>query len=226
MDKPFISYAREDADFVRRLQEALEERGRGAWVDWKEIPPVDKWLAKIRASIDEADAFVFVISPDSAVSEVCGQELDHAIERHKRLIPLVYREAEASAIRRELSELNFIFAREGDSFELACDRLISALDTDLAWVRSHTRLLVRAVEWDREGRDASFTLRGRDLAFFEEWLAKSPGKKPKPTALQPNLLASRRTVTRRQRIVAGAVAVGLSVAVGLATVALLPESRA
>ena len=220
MHQPFISYAREDIDFVRRLHDALAERGRSAWVDWKEIPPVDKWLAKIRAAIDAADAFVFVISPDSVVSTVCGQELDHAIAGHKRLIPIVCREANASAIRPELSELNYIFARDFDSFASACEQLIGGLDTDLEWVRSHTRLLVRAAEWDREGRDTSFTLRGRDLTFFEGWLARSPEKKPEPTTLQTEyLLASRQAVTRRQRIVAAAVAVGLSVAFGLATVA-------
>ena len=90
----------------------------------------------------------------------------------------------------------------------------------LVWVQAHTRLLVRTAEWDREDRHASYTLRGRDLDYFEEWLAKSPDKEPKPTALQSEyLLASRRTVTRRQRIVGGSVAVGLSIAVGLGTFA-------
>jgi hypothetical protein len=35
----FISYAREDQDFVRRLTDALTERGKKAWVDWADIPP-------------------------------------------------------------------------------------------------------------------------------------------------------------------------------------------
>jgi len=41
--------------------------------------------------------------------------------------------------------------------------LIQALDTDLDAVKSHTRILVRALEWDRNGRDSSFLLRGIDL---------------------------------------------------------------
>lgn len=220
MHRAFISYARKDREFVRRLYGALEERGRKAWVDWEGIPPTDKWLATIRAAIDEADAFVFVISPDSVASEVCATELDHAIRQHKRLVPLVHREAEPGAVRGELAELNYVFARDEDSLDEACDRLVAALDTDLPWVRAHTRLLVRATEWERERRDASFTLRGRDLDDFEEWLAKSPEKEPAPTALQTEyLLASRRAVTRRQRIIATSVAVGLSLAVGLGTIA-------
>jgi TIR domain len=34
----FISYAREDQNVVRKLQEALEEHKRKTWVDWKDIP--------------------------------------------------------------------------------------------------------------------------------------------------------------------------------------------
>ncbi len=224
METVFISYARKEGAFVRRLHDALKKRGRQAWVDWEGIPPTDKWLATIHSAIEEADAFLFIISPDSVASKVCGVELDHAITQHKRLIPVVHHDVEAGTVRHELSELNYIFARESDSLDAACDELITALDTDLEWVRAHTRLLVRAVEWDREDSDPSYALRGRDLKYFEEWLAKSPDKEPKPTTLQSEyLLASRRTVTRRQRIVGGSVAVGLSIAVGLGTIAYFQD---
>jgi hypothetical protein len=76
---------------------------------------------------------VFVISPDSVASEVCGIELDHAVRQHKRLIPAVCREVEAGAVRHELAELNYIFARDGDSFDTACEPLIVAIETDLEW---------------------------------------------------------------------------------------------
>jgi len=33
----FISYSRKDREFVRRLEEALESRGRETWVDWQGI---------------------------------------------------------------------------------------------------------------------------------------------------------------------------------------------
>lgn len=106
------------------------------------------------------------------------------------------------------------------------DALVEAVDTDLDWVRTHTRLLVRASEWDREGRDASFTLRGADLTSFEDWAAQAPDKEPKPTALQTEyLLVSRRTVTRRQRITFASVAAGLLIAAVLGTVAWLQSEE-
>ena len=86
---PFVSYAREDQPFVRKLHEALDRRQRDTWVDWEGIFPTEEWMAKIRSAIDSAQAFVFVISPDSVASRVCGEEIDHAAKQNKRIIPIV-----------------------------------------------------------------------------------------------------------------------------------------
>jgi hypothetical protein len=83
----FISYSRKDKDFVRDLHQALEERGRNAWIDWADIPLTAKWLEEVYSGIEGADTFVFVISPDSVASKVCNQELDHAVHNNKRLAP-------------------------------------------------------------------------------------------------------------------------------------------
>jgi hypothetical protein len=51
----FVSYSR-DEDFVRRLDEALQERGKVVWVDWEEIPPTADWRARIFEGILAARA--------------------------------------------------------------------------------------------------------------------------------------------------------------------------
>jgi hypothetical protein len=40
----FISYSREDKDFVRRLDAALTKRDRETWVDLEDIRPTEEWL--------------------------------------------------------------------------------------------------------------------------------------------------------------------------------------
>ncbi len=146
MSDVFISYAREDAEFVRRLHESLANQGRDIWVDWEGIPPRAEWLAEIRAAIDSAESFVFIISPDSVVSRICTEELQHAVERNKRIVPIVLREVETESVEDELAKLNWIFFRDSDHFDTSLKQLLTALDTDLELVRAHTRLLVRAVE--------------------------------------------------------------------------------
>jgi hypothetical protein len=223
----FISYSRQDKDLVRALHDAFSAQKRDTWVDWEDIPPTAEWLKEIFSAIEAAHTFVFVISPDSITSEVCKQETAHAAKHNKRLVPIVRREVDYKDVPEALAKLNYIFFREADDFDPAFQSLITALDTDLDWVRAHTRLLTRAIEWDIKGRDKSFVLHGRDLTDAEQWLAQTADKEPKPTSLQSqHILSSRQDATRRQRITLGAVTVGLVVAIVLGVVAFIQRQIA
>jgi hypothetical protein len=167
----FISYSRKDKEFVRRLDEELKRRDRKAWVDFEGIPPGDTWEKTIYGAIESTHTFIFVLTPDSIATEVCGKEIAHAAANNKRLVPIVYRDVAADNVPKSPGELNWIFFRESDDFNEAADTLVRALDTDLKWVRAHTRLLTRAIEWDANGRNNSFVLRGEDLRSAERWLA-------------------------------------------------------
>src|SRR5258706_16235674 len=91
----FISYSRKDQPFVRKLHDALQANGRDTWVDWSAIPPTSEFMHEIFAGIEAADTFVFVISPDSITSKVCGEEISYAVEYKKRLVPIVYRDVDS-----------------------------------------------------------------------------------------------------------------------------------
>ncbi len=224
----FVSYSRKDKEIVRRLDEALRQRKREAWVDWDDLRPAEEFMQAIYGAIERANAFVFVLTPSSLASEVCGREIAHAVAHNKRLIPLVARDVEVQAVPKSLAALNWIFCRESDDFDAGIDTLISALDTDLGWVRHHTRLLTRALEWKANGNSSSFALRGEDLQFAEMWLAQAGAQKERqPTELQTEyILASRKAATRRQRITLGAVSFGFIVALVLAIVAVVARQKA
>src|SRR5919202_5839649 len=193
----FISYSRKDQGFVRELQEALEGRNKDVWVDWEDIPPAAEWREDVSSGIENADAFAFVISPDSVVSKYCKEELDHAVENDKRLVPLWYRDVDDESMPPHLASHQYIFFRKGDDFDKAFEALIDALDTDLEWVHAHTRLLTRAKEWDRGGRDGSFLLRGKDLEAAETLQAREAEKEPKLAPLQKEyIIASRKSATK------------------------------
>ena len=65
MASVFLSYSRQNQDFVHTLYDSLKAAGRDAWVDFEGIPPSAEWLNEVYAAIDAADTFVFVLSPDS-----------------------------------------------------------------------------------------------------------------------------------------------------------------
>jgi tetratricopeptide (TPR) repeat protein len=89
----------------------------------------------------------------------------------------------------------------------------------------HTRLQVKAIEWNKRGRDDSFLLRKMDLADAETWFAGSKDKEPTPTALQQEYITTSRTVEdeynqllargeqARQRVKVAAIVVPVAVVI-------------
>jgi WD40 repeat protein len=223
----FVSYSRRDGEFVRRLVGALGERGKEAWVDVDGIRDAEVFPERLRAAIEESDGFVFVISPDSVASEYCEQEVEHALELHKRIVPLLLRTVPDETVPEGVRVRNWIPIRDDPEFEPGVARVVEALDTDLEWTKAHTRWLVKALEWDGEGRERSFLLRGSELAAAEAWLAREARKEPEPTGLQREYVAaSRLAASQRQRRLLGVAAGVVAVSLGLLVFALISRGQA
>src|SRR3954470_9618670 len=225
----FISYAREDAEFVDgRLTKALVARGKDVWFDVDDIPGgASDWRASVWAGIESAKATVFVLTPDSLASTVCGEELQRAVELNKRIVPVLRRPVDGLAIPASLERPNWVYSRPEDDFDASVARLVAALELDEAWLEQHTRLTQRTGEWLRHGRDASYLLRGSDLSAAERWLDDQAAHEEQPTAEQVTFIgASRRASARRQRILLGAVGLALAIMTGLAVVALVLRQTA
>ncbi len=225
MTDVFISYSRKDKDFVHQLNDALAAQQRNTWVDWEDIPATADWWKEVTTGIEQADAFVFIISPDSVRSQVCRNEITHAVANNKRFIPLLRREildaADQALMHPVISSHNWIYFRETDNFDNAFASLINALDTDLSNVRAHTRLLIRAKEWEAGNNDSSLLLQGDDLRKAEAWLAQAVAKKPAPTPLHAQYIsASRQAATASQRRLLAGVSVALVVSIALAILSL------
>lgn len=221
----FISYSRKDKEFVQLLHKALHQKQYDVWVDWEDIPLTADWWAEIQAGIDAADAFVFIITPNSVESRVCTQEIDYAAARGKRMVPILHKEGFDSAqLRPVIGQHNWLFFRSSDDFEAAFQRLVDALETDLEHVRLHTRLLMRAREWQQKQKHPDLLLRGRDLEESERWLAANSNKVPSPTDLHRDFVfyshqveMQRQQRERRRLQIFGVIVTGLAlVASGLA----------
>jgi TIR domain len=168
---------------------------------WEGIRPTEEFMREIYGAIEAADTFVFVLTPESVASVVCGREIAHAAAHNKRMVPLVGCDVNAEAVSEALAKLNWIFCRDADDFQKATDTLITAFDTDLEWVHAHTRLLTRAIEWEGKGRNNSFVLRKDDLRDAERWLTEAGADKERqPTPLQTEyIIASRKAAARSQQ---------------------------
>ncbi len=189
----FISYAREDMDFVQRLVTALTADGRDVWVDFEDIPFASDWWEEIQTGIDASEALVLVISPDSITSRYCNLEVNYAVKNNKRLIPVVFREPGNAQPPQEIAALNWIFFKDPEAFNAALSQLLETVDTDQAILEQHTRLLILARDWERNGHNRSFLLRGAELAELDDLLNKQANL----TDLQRQFLLESRSQQRR-----------------------------
>src|SRR3984957_8698321 len=188
----FISYSRKDMAFADRLEAALRGRGFEPLIDRAEIYAFEDWWKRIEALIGRADTIVFVLSPDSIASEVCGKEVTHALALNKRFAPIVCRRADDNAIPEALRRLNFIFFDEPDKFDAGLARLVDALQTDIGWIRQHTEYGAAARQWAASGRAGGLLLRSPTLDLAEYWISSRPRGAPEPNAETQEFVAKSR----------------------------------
>lgn len=185
MQDIFISYSRKDTDFVKRLHASLKTRGVEAWIDWQDIPPSAEWMTEINDAIDQGNAFIFVLSPDSLTSQICMDEVERAISSGKRIIPLVCRSIDRMAVPPAISKWNYVFFHNNPEteYENNLSRLVEAIETDLDYVKEHSRLLLQAREWERNDRHPSYLLKGKRVKSARIWLDQSKDLTPPPSWL-------------------------------------------
>src|SRR5437870_4157274 len=91
----FISYSRKNLEFVQQLFDALKKNGKNPWFDQLKEPLSGiaagaPWWEEIKYGIENAENFLFIVSPDSIHSPYCHAEIDYAREHGKRLVPVLY----------------------------------------------------------------------------------------------------------------------------------------
>ena len=170
----FVSYSRTDREHAEKLAIALRDRGFKVARDVEDILPTEEWKERLKELIYEADAIVFLLSPRSAVSDVCAWEVEFASSLNKKIAPIVIEDVSGKDIPPMLSRLNYIFATQRDRFENAASSLSDALSTDIDWIREHTRLTSLAIRWDTTQRPAELLLRGEVLESALKWQVDRP----------------------------------------------------
>ncbi|NWF64775.1 MAG: TIR domain-containing protein [Chloroflexi bacterium] len=215
----FISYSRKDTVIAHRLMEGFGSIDLDVWVDWEDIPPAVGWLNQILLGIEQADVFIFLISPDSIKSEVCHIELEHAHKNAKRIIPIVVRDANPKETVAIIRDLNWIFIREQDDFTAGLEKVQKAINLDVDWLHEHRRLQVRALDWDRR-KDPSLLLRGSDLRTAVKMIAHYEDKDPKPSDLQKIFIDFSRRSERFRMLVWVSAASALVIMILLSVLAL------
>jgi WD40 repeat protein len=187
----FISYSRKDRSFVDALLAALGGEDFDTYVDRLDIAPGEDWRARLDSLVVQADIVLFVLTDSSIESEVCSWEIERTLSLGKRLLPLVHGPRKSSTPEK-LAALNFIFSDAPGNGESApshpssraLELIRQAVNADIAWIREHTRLTARAVEWASavDDRKRARLLREAEAKAAREWATVRPGSGAPPVS--------------------------------------------
>src|SRR5690349_11151431 len=106
----FVSYARADFNFVQGLTATLSSSGFRPWVDVEGLYAGEEFWPEIAKAIDACAVLLFVLTPKSAASPHCRKELEWAVARGKRIVPLSRRDVDAALLPEELARRQWVFA--------------------------------------------------------------------------------------------------------------------
>jgi TIR domain len=186
----FLSYSRKDGAFTHRLADALAVRGYVPDFDQANYDPDnidsgisagDEWWQRLRAMIASADAMVFIVSPDSAASKACDEEIAYARDLGKRVIPVLRRPIDFLKAPPRLTALNIkiqFLEEAAPAFDVSLTELCVALDTDVDWFRESRRLTGLAIRWIRGAAPTTCFSRRVMCAPLETSWRSAPDRRP------------------------------------------------
>jgi len=107
----FISYSRQDSDFVDRLEADLRARGFETWVDRRRLEGAQNFEQEIYRAIDWGSLMLVVLSPAAAASSAVALEYRYALGKNKVVIPVIWRYCQMPS---ELEKIQWVDFQAGD----------------------------------------------------------------------------------------------------------------
>ena len=155
----FISYSRRDTETVDHIVDLMRKTGLEVWLDRHDIRAGNQWRVQIVQAIDTCDAFVLMLSPNSATSENVRKEIDLAQDSGRTTFVVMLEPVKIpSEIRYQLAGLQFIEVQR-----LGLDQAVRSLNDTL---KDHLSTL-RPTEVSK-GQQVELVIQGINLNAFGE----------------------------------------------------------
>lgn len=121
----FISYSRQDRQFVDRLARELQIAGVRTWIDTQNISAGSNWQQEIEQGLLQADVLLYIASSQASSSGWIELELQAFLRGSGRIIPIVIDDAGAAAMPPSLQAIQWVDFRS--DFQCAFDQLLNGL---------------------------------------------------------------------------------------------------
>jgi hypothetical protein len=121
----YVSYSREDGNFVDRLSKDLRAAGIEVWRDIEQISPGADWREALRKGIEGAEHYLYVASAHSIASPWVDHELGEFVRTGRRTIPLILDDVGLSELPDPLRGMQAISFR--DDYRRSLAELVASL---------------------------------------------------------------------------------------------------
>jgi hypothetical protein len=201
MGQVFTSYSRRDTETVDNIVEEMNQAGISVWIDREAIKAGNTWRVQIVQAIDTCDAFVLMLSPNSAASDNVRREIDLASESGRVIFALVLEPVKLPPeIRYQLAGLQFI-----DVKMLGLEKSVYQL---IETLQEHIKKIQPVA--DQTNRQAELVIQGIDLSVFD------PEKQEQLLAFIANLANADKSQLKIENATAGSVHVFMRMPVAAA----------
>lgn len=125
----FLSYARTDADIVRRVADGLTAAGVRVWLDEANLKAGTNWMQEIERELSATDFVAFFISPTSVNNGWAKQELQVALHRQVSgeggavILPVILEDADVPPLLRQFQWVDM----RGGNIEKGIGQLVDAI---------------------------------------------------------------------------------------------------
>jgi hypothetical protein len=121
MAKVFVSYSRDDLNFVQGFVQTLMSNGVDVWWDMSSLQGGDDWTDAIPQAIENCDICVVVLSPQSIQSDWVQKEYTYAKNHGKRIVPVLYQDCEIPFV---LVNINYIDI-QGPNYQKGINEIVN-----------------------------------------------------------------------------------------------------
>ena len=121
----FISYSRQDRNFVERLSAALKFAGVQTWTDVENIAAGANWQNEIEKGLLQAQVFLYVASRNTSTSKWMEQELAAFMQGAGRVIPIIIDDQGPATLPPLLQQYQWVDFRS--DFDAAVQSLLKGI---------------------------------------------------------------------------------------------------
>lgn len=187
----FVSYSRAQVHFADELELYLSNQSHQVLLDRHGISKGENFQARLGEMILACDTVVFILSDESAQSDVCAWEIEEATRLSKRILVVTLSDLSPGiSAPDKLAGIDWIHcwnnpAVPGSSQTKGLIELDTALRTDVHWLRQCTEYQRQAANWARRGKkkDSPILLRDDMLAEALDFAKNTPKNEDIPAEL-------------------------------------------